>query len=136
VEIAHGAFTRRPLISLPTMVPNTGGYTYDDGVWDLFIVSRAVFCRAVPNLRVAIRNFFIAVWRGEGVLLTHHGEEEGAHNDGGGVHAHVMAQRSGGQQRCVCEREHKQHGVRHHHHRHVGPAQPRQPIASAPSPES
>jgi hypothetical protein len=48
-EIAHGAVTRRPPISLDTMVPRTKGYTHDGGVWDLSIV-RTIFCRAVPNL--------------------------------------------------------------------------------------
>jgi hypothetical protein len=37
-EIAHGAVTRRPPISLYTIVARTGGYTYDVGVWDLSIV--------------------------------------------------------------------------------------------------
>jgi hypothetical protein len=45
----HGAVTRRPPTSLYTMVPRAGGYAYDVGVWDLSIVSRAIFCRAVPN---------------------------------------------------------------------------------------
>jgi hypothetical protein len=38
----------------------TGGYV---GVWDLSIAPGAVFCRAVPNLKVTIRNFFIAIQR-------------------------------------------------------------------------
>jgi hypothetical protein len=37
-EIAHAAVTRRPPISLYTMVPRTGGYTYDVGLWDSSIV--------------------------------------------------------------------------------------------------
>ena len=37
-EIAHGAVTRRPPISLYTMVPRTESYAYDVGVWDLSIV--------------------------------------------------------------------------------------------------
>jgi hypothetical protein len=36
--IAHGAVSRRPPIRLYTMVPRTGGYAYDVGVWDLSIV--------------------------------------------------------------------------------------------------
>jgi hypothetical protein len=36
--IAHAVVTRRPPISLYMMVPRTGGYTYDVGVWDLSIV--------------------------------------------------------------------------------------------------
>jgi hypothetical protein len=37
-EIAHAAVSRRPPISLYTMVPRTEGYAYDVGVWDLSIV--------------------------------------------------------------------------------------------------
>jgi hypothetical protein len=37
-EIAHGAVTRRPPISLYTVVPRTGGYTHDVGVCDLSII--------------------------------------------------------------------------------------------------
>jgi hypothetical protein len=37
-EIAHGAGTRRPPISLYTMIPRTGGYAHDVGVWELSIV--------------------------------------------------------------------------------------------------
>jgi hypothetical protein len=37
-EIAHEAVTRRPPISLDTMVPRTEGYTNDVGVCDLSIV--------------------------------------------------------------------------------------------------
>jgi hypothetical protein len=36
--IAHAAVSRRPPISLDTMVPRTGGYAYVVGVWDLSIV--------------------------------------------------------------------------------------------------
>ena len=49
-EIAHAAVSRRPPIFLHTMVPRTGGYAYDDGVWDLSIIQGAIFCRAVPYL--------------------------------------------------------------------------------------
>jgi hypothetical protein len=37
-EIAHAAVSRRPPISLYTMVARTEGYTYDARVWDLFLV--------------------------------------------------------------------------------------------------
>jgi hypothetical protein len=55
-EIAHGAVTRRPPISLYTMIPLVRR-------WGLGFVhrSRAIFCRAVPNLSVTIRTCFIAV---------------------------------------------------------------------------
>jgi hypothetical protein len=59
----------RPPISLDTMVPRTGGYAYDVGVWDLYH-ARAIFCRAVPNLRVAIRNFCIAAPHGLAITTT------------------------------------------------------------------
>ena len=49
-EIAHGAVSRRPPISLYTMVPRTAGYTYDVGVCDFSIVQGRILCRAVPNL--------------------------------------------------------------------------------------
>jgi hypothetical protein len=35
---AHGAVSPRPPISLYTMVPRTGSYAYDVGVWDLSII--------------------------------------------------------------------------------------------------
>jgi hypothetical protein len=41
-EIAHGAVSRRPPISLNTMVHHTGGYTYDVGVWDLSIIQGTI----------------------------------------------------------------------------------------------
>jgi hypothetical protein len=37
-EVAHEAVSRRPPVCLYTMVPRTGGYAYDVGVWDLSIV--------------------------------------------------------------------------------------------------
>jgi hypothetical protein len=37
-EFAHGAVSRRPPVSLDTMVPRTGGYACDVGVWNLSIV--------------------------------------------------------------------------------------------------
>jgi hypothetical protein len=74
VGIAHGGFTRRPPIALDTMVPRTGGYTRR---WGLGFVhhSRAIFCRAVPNLSVTIRNFCIAVTHRGVALLLHEGDE-------------------------------------------------------------
>jgi hypothetical protein len=60
-----GAVTRRPPISLDTIVPRTEGYTYRLHVrrWGLGFVNiqGAILCRAVPNLKVTIRNFVIAV---------------------------------------------------------------------------
>jgi hypothetical protein len=49
-QVAHAAVSRRPPISLYTMVPRTGGFAYDVGVWDLCNHSRTILCRAVPNL--------------------------------------------------------------------------------------
>jgi pentatricopeptide repeat protein len=37
-EIAHGVVTRRPPISLDTIVRRTGSYAYDSKVWDLSII--------------------------------------------------------------------------------------------------
>jgi hypothetical protein len=54
-EIAHGAVTRRPPISLHTIVPRTGGFTYDVGVWGLSIVQGpfSVAPCQTPTLRFA-----------------------------------------------------------------------------------
>jgi hypothetical protein len=45
-EIAHEAVSRRPRISLDTIVAHTHMYTHAMKVWDLSIVSRAIFCVA------------------------------------------------------------------------------------------
>jgi hypothetical protein len=63
VWVAHGAVTRRPPISLDTMVPRTGGYAYDVGVWDLSIV-QGPFSVAPCQTLESIRNFCIAVSHG------------------------------------------------------------------------
>ena len=47
-------------IALSRIVARTEGYTHAAEVWDLSIV-QGIFCRAVPNLSVTIRNFCIAV---------------------------------------------------------------------------
>jgi hypothetical protein len=52
-EIAHGAVTRRPPISLYMTVPRTGGYAYDVGVWDLSIVQGPV--SVAPSQTLALR---------------------------------------------------------------------------------
>ena len=54
-ETAHGAVTRRPPISLYTMVPRTEGYTYAAKVWDSSLV-QGPFSVAKPQ-EVTIRNF-------------------------------------------------------------------------------
>jgi hypothetical protein len=59
-EIAHTAVTRRPPISLNTMVPRPGGYAYDVGVWDLSIV-QGPFSVAPCQTLALIRSFCIAV---------------------------------------------------------------------------
>jgi hypothetical protein len=41
--------------------PVPGGYAYDVGVWDLSIVQGPFSVAPVPNLKVTIRNFCIAV---------------------------------------------------------------------------
>ena len=48
--------TRRPPISLYTIVARTHMYTYAANVWDLCIV-QVPFSRAVSNPNVTIRNF-------------------------------------------------------------------------------
>ena len=47
--IAHGAVSRRPPIPLHTIVARNKDYTHAAKVWDLYIVQRAILCRAVPN---------------------------------------------------------------------------------------
>jgi hypothetical protein len=59
-EIAHGAVTRRPPISLYMIVARTGSYTYIVGVWDLSIVQGAFSITPMPNPTVTIRNLSIA----------------------------------------------------------------------------
>ena len=55
--MAYGAVSRRPPISLYAMVPRTGGYAYDVGVWDLSIVQGPFSVKP----RVTSRSFCIAV---------------------------------------------------------------------------
>jgi hypothetical protein len=54
-EIAHAAVTRRPAISLHTMVPRTGGNTYAVEVWELSFVQGTILCRARAKLSELIR---------------------------------------------------------------------------------
>jgi hypothetical protein len=64
-EIAHGAVSRCPPISLDTMVARTENYTYAANVWALSIVRGPFSVAAKP---VTIRKFTIAVprWHEEG----------------------------------------------------------------------
>jgi hypothetical protein len=51
-SLAHGAVTRRPPISIYTMVARTWGYAYAATVWDLSIVQGPVsvsVVRATPS---------------------------------------------------------------------------------------
>jgi hypothetical protein len=48
-DIAHGAVSRRPPISLDTMVARTGGYAYAVGKFGICPSFRSSFCRAVPQ---------------------------------------------------------------------------------------
>jgi hypothetical protein len=81
-EIAHAAVSRRPPISLVTIVARTGGYTYDAKVCDSSILCRPVL----------IRNCFIAAdVRGAG--LRH--ERGGAAPPGVGRAARARARAAG-----------------------------------------
>jgi hypothetical protein len=61
-EIAHEAVTRRPPISLYTIVPRTEGYAYDVGVWELFIVQGPFIVAPCHTFaKITIRNFCNAV---------------------------------------------------------------------------
>jgi hypothetical protein len=57
--VAHGAVTRRPPISLYTMVPRTKGHTYDVEVWDLSIVQGPFSVAPCPTLNATIRNLCV-----------------------------------------------------------------------------
>jgi hypothetical protein len=54
--IAHGAVSRRPPISFDTVVPRTGSYTYDVGVWGLSVVQGPFSVAPVPTPSVTIRS--------------------------------------------------------------------------------
>jgi hypothetical protein len=51
---AHAAVTRRPPVSLDTMVPRARGYAHDVGVWGLSVVQGPVFVAPCPNPNVTI----------------------------------------------------------------------------------
>ena len=56
-EIAHAAVTRRPPVSLYAMVPRTGGYAYDVGVWDLSIVQGPFSVAPCQTLALRLATF-------------------------------------------------------------------------------
>ena len=62
-EIAHAAVSRRPPISLYTIVARTDGYTYAAKVWDLSLVQGPVSVAPCQTLNITIGNFSIAVRR-------------------------------------------------------------------------
>jgi hypothetical protein len=62
-QIARDAVSRRPPISLYTMVPRTGGYACDVGVWDFSIVQGPLYVAPCQTLSVTIRSLFTAVSR-------------------------------------------------------------------------
>jgi hypothetical protein len=62
-EIAHAAVSRRPPISLVTVVARTRMCTHDAKGWGSFHRSRTLFCRPVPHPSVTIRNFCVACMR-------------------------------------------------------------------------
>jgi hypothetical protein len=57
--VAHGAVSRRPPISLYTMLPYTAGYAYDVGVWDLSIVQEPLSVAPCQTLRSRFATFFL-----------------------------------------------------------------------------
>ena len=56
-ESAHEAVSRRPPISLDTIVARTGGYAYDVGVWDLSIVEGPFSVTPCQTLMSRFANF-------------------------------------------------------------------------------
>jgi hypothetical protein len=111
-EIAHAAVSRRPPISLYTIVARTGGYTYDAKVWDWSIVQFG-FCRAEPLLTLRfVALSLLYTYLGRVVALpiqvledsnlarvVAHGEEEVGWHDGRQLAEH-LCDRSG----CRCVR--------------------------------
>ena len=63
-----GAVSRRPPISLYTMVPRTEGYTYDVGVWDWSIVQGPFSVAPCQNLRLRFATFASLYVDGNGVV--------------------------------------------------------------------
>jgi hypothetical protein len=51
-EVAHAAVTRRPPIPRYTMVPRTGGYAHDVGVWALSIVQGPFSVAPYPTVTI------------------------------------------------------------------------------------
>jgi hypothetical protein len=60
-EIAHEAISRRPPISVDTIVARTEGYTHDVGIWDLSIVQGPFSAVLYQSPKVTIRNLCTAV---------------------------------------------------------------------------
>jgi hypothetical protein len=56
----NGAVSRRPPISLYTLVPRTGGYAYDVGVWDSSIVQGPL--SVAPCLNPRLRFVMFSIW--------------------------------------------------------------------------
>jgi hypothetical protein len=85
-EIAHAAVTRRPPISLYTMVPRTESYAYAVGVWDLSIVQGPFSVAPVPNPSVTIRQLFRRCealhWLFPQPLMTHLAHPRGSRGGG------------------------------------------------------
>jgi hypothetical protein len=69
-EIAHAAVTRRPPISLDSIVPRTEVYTYDVGVWDLAVIQGPV--TVAPCLTLELRfAMFASLYVGTRSAETH-----------------------------------------------------------------
>jgi hypothetical protein len=60
-EIAHAAVSRRPPISLVTIVARTEGYTHAAKVWALFIVQGPFSVAPCQTLALRFHNVFVAV---------------------------------------------------------------------------
>jgi hypothetical protein len=71
-EIAHGAVTRRPPISFDTVVPRTGGYTYDVGVWDLSSVQGPFSVAPCQTLTLRFATFTSLCLREHCALVARH----------------------------------------------------------------
>jgi hypothetical protein len=67
----HGAVTRRPPISLDTMVIRTGGYAYDASVRESSIIQGPVSVAPCQTLRVTIRQLSSSLAGGVRLGRTH-----------------------------------------------------------------
>jgi hypothetical protein len=97
-EIAHGAVSRRPPISLFTIVARTGGYTHAASVWDTSLVQDQFLSPPAKPCSASIRNFFHRCTAGKWVVSA--GDPQPESGAGGGAQHRRQAQ-GGGRRRLL-----------------------------------